>query len=118
MIVQFRQIVRRVERQRLDVEPADGAEQGIGSNHAIALRADQPRLRRNQIGLRVQDVDRGALAARGFLADALQRDRRRPHLGFRCRYRDLGAFIGDPGADCGGAGLTADMIQHLPALRR
>src|ERR1700686_4415729 len=67
MVVDLRQIVRRVERQRLDVEPADGAEQRVGGDHAIALRADQPRLRRNQILLRVQHVDRGALATGGFL---------------------------------------------------
>src|SRR5205814_5783206 len=41
---------------------------------SIALRADQPRLRRDQILLRVQHVDRGALAALRLLAHALQRD--------------------------------------------
>ena len=80
LVMHFRQIVRRIERQRLDVEPADGAEQRIGGDHAIALRADQPRFGRNQIGLRVQDVDRGALPALRLLADALQRNGRRAHF--------------------------------------
>src|SRR5450631_18196 len=71
MVVYFRQVIRRVERQRLDVEPADRAEQGVGGDHAIALRADQPCLRGNQVLLRVQHVDRGALAALRLLLHAL-----------------------------------------------
>src|SRR4029079_11781728 len=63
MVVHFRQIIRRVEAEILDVEPADRAEQGIGGDHAVALRADQPGLGQNQVLLRVQDVDGGALAA-------------------------------------------------------
>ena len=80
------------------------------------MRADQPRLRRDQILLRVQHVDRGALAALRLLAHALQRDASGTHLGFRSRHRNLGAFIGDPGADRRGAGLIADLIEHQTAL--
>src|SRR5450755_4933459 len=72
MVMYFRQIVRRVERERLDVEPADGAEQGVGGDDAVALCADQPRLGRDQVLLRVQHVDRGALAALRLLGDALK----------------------------------------------
>jgi FAD/FMN-containing dehydrogenase len=36
MVVHFRQIIRRVEAEILDVEPADRAEQGIGGDHAVA----------------------------------------------------------------------------------
>src|SRR5258706_11930816 len=60
MVVHLRQIVRRIEHQCLDVEPADGAEQRVGGDHAIALRASLhqatrsgPQSRRLS-GLRVQ----------------------------------------------------------------
>jgi len=36
MVVHFRQIIRRVEAEILDVEPADRAQQGIGGDHAVA----------------------------------------------------------------------------------
>jgi len=36
MVVHFRQIIRRVESEILDVEPADRAQQGIGGDHAVA----------------------------------------------------------------------------------
>src|SRR5467141_1210742 len=60
MVVHLRQIVRRIEHQCLDVEPADGAEPRVGGDHAIALRASLhqatrsgPQSRRLS-GLRVQ----------------------------------------------------------------
>ena len=53
----------------------------------------------------------------GFLLHALQRHGRGAHFGFGGGDRDLGAFIGDPGADRGGAGLVADLVEHQPALR-
>src|SRR6188768_1614182 len=71
MIVHFRQIVRRVEAEVLDVEPADCTEQGVGGDRAVALRADQPRLCEDQVLRRVQDVDRGALAAGRLALHAL-----------------------------------------------
>src|SRR5438034_700731 len=40
VVVHFRQIIRGVEAEIPDVEPADRAEQGIGGDHAVALRAD------------------------------------------------------------------------------
>src|SRR6476620_156053 len=109
MIVHLGQVVRRIERQRLDVEPDDGAEQRVGGDHAIALRANQARLCRDQVLLRVQNVQRSALAAGRFLAHAVERDRRGADLGFRCRHCDLGTFIGDPGTHRSGAGLVANL---------
>src|SRR4051794_33365186 len=118
MVMHLGQIVWRVESERPDVEPANRAEQCIGGDRAIALRAYQPRFGRNQVGLRVQDVDGSALAARGFLLHALERDGCRANFRFRCRHRDLGAFIGSPGADGGGPGLIANLVEHHAALRR
>ena len=43
MVVDLGRIVRSIEAERLDIEPADGAEQRIGGDHAVPLRADQPR---------------------------------------------------------------------------
>src|SRR5262249_15516526 len=43
VVVDLRRIVRGVEAERLDVEAPGGAEQRIGGDHAVALRADQPR---------------------------------------------------------------------------
>src|SRR5262249_55725369 len=74
MVMPLGQVVRRIQAQRLDVEPADGAEQGVGGDHAVALRADQARLGRDQVLLRVEHVDRGALAAGRFPLYASQRD--------------------------------------------
>src|ERR1700712_3149946 len=118
MIMYLRQIVGVIERQRLDVEPAYGAEQGIGSDDPLALGADPPRLCQDQILLRVQDVDRGALAALRFPADALQGNGCGAHFGFGSGDRDLGAFMSDPGAGSGGAGLISDLVEYEPALRR
>src|ERR1700733_4418524 len=75
MIMGLRQIIRRVERERLDVELADGAEQRVGGDHAIALRTDQPGFRRDQVGFRIQYIDGGALSALSLLLYPLQRHR-------------------------------------------
>src|SRR5215216_914742 len=116
VVVHFRQIIRRVEAEVLDVEPADGAEQGVGGDHAVALRADQTGLGQNQVLLRVQDVDGGALAAGRLPLNALQGDGCGADFGFGCGDRNLGAFVGDPGADRGGAGLVAELVEHQAAL--
>src|SRR6185312_7740333 len=112
VVVHFRQIVGRIEAEIPDVEPADCAEQGVGGDHAVALRADQAGLGQNQVLLRVQHVDGGALAAGGLSLHALQGDGGGADFGFGCGDRNLGAFIGNPGADRGGAGLVADLVQH------
>src|SRR6476619_2843765 len=57
-------VVRGVEAERLHVEPPGGAEQGIGRDHPVPLRADEAGARRHQILLRVEHVERRALAAR------------------------------------------------------
>ena len=111
------QIIGRVESERLDVEPADRAQQRIGRHHAVALRADQPRFGGDEILLRVQHIDRGALAALGLAPHAIERHRGSAHFGFRGADRDLGADIGGPGADHRGARLVADLVEHLAALR-
>src|SRR5215203_4492310 len=36
MVMHFGQVIRRVQVERLDVEPADGGKQGIGGDHAVA----------------------------------------------------------------------------------
>src|SRR5438477_5869208 len=118
MVMHFRQIVRRIETEILDVEPANRAEQGIGGDHAVALRADQASLGQNQILLRVQDIEGGTLAAGGLPLHALQGDGGGTDFGFGGGDGNLGAFIGDPGADRGGAGLAANLIQYLSALCR
>src|SRR5262249_56564454 len=62
VVVDLGRIVRGVEAERLDVEPSDGAEQRIGGDHAVSLRADQPRARGREVLLRVEDLKRRALA--------------------------------------------------------
>ena len=118
VVMHLWQVVRGVEAERLDVEPADGAEQRIGSDDAVALGADQARFGQDQVLLRVQHIDGGALAAGGFLLHAGQRHGGGADFGFGGRHRDLGAFVGDPGADGSGAGLVAHLIQYQPALRQ
>src|SRR6266850_619549 len=71
MVMHVGQVVRRIEVERLDIEPADGGKQRIGGDHAVAQRADQPRLCRDQILLRVEHVDGGALAAGRLALHAL-----------------------------------------------
>ena len=73
MVMHLGEIIRRIERERPDVESADRAEQRVGGDHAISLRADQPRLGRNQLGLRVQDVEGCALPTGGFPLHTLKR---------------------------------------------
>ena len=50
MVVHVGQVVRRIEVERLDVEPADGGQQRIGGDHAVALGADQACFRRRAAG--------------------------------------------------------------------
>src|SRR6185369_14392069 len=88
MVVHFRQVVGRVEAEVLDVEPADGAEQGVGGDHAVALRADQPGLGQYQVLLCVQDVDGGTLAAGGLPLHALQSDGGGADFGLGCSDRN------------------------------
>ena len=117
VVMDLRQIVRRMQAERFDVETADRAKQRVGGDHAIALRADQSRLGRHQILLRVEHVHGGALAALRLLADAIECDGSRAHFGFRRTDRGPRTFVGDPCGDGGGARLIADLLQHQAALR-
>src|SRR5262249_27684946 len=56
VVVDLGRIVRGVKAERLDVEPSDGAEQRIGGDHAVPLRADQPRARGREVLLGVEDL--------------------------------------------------------------
>src|SRR5262252_4665469 len=104
VVVDLGRIVWGVEAERLDVEPSDGAEQRIGGDHAVPLRADQPRARGREVLLRVEDLKRRALARLRFLLHAGERDGGRAHLRFRGGERNLRSLEGDPGAEHRGLG--------------
>jgi len=68
MVMHLGQIVWRVESERPDVEPANRAEQCIGGDRAIALRAYQPRTPSSAtVAARTSDSD----AATATLAPSL-----------------------------------------------
>src|SRR5262249_50169774 len=118
VVVDLRRIIRGVEAERLDVEPPGGAEQRIGGDHAIPLRADQPRAGGREVLLRVEDLERRALARLRFLLHAGERDGGRAYLRFRGGERNLCSLEGDPGAEHRGLGLIADELQHDAGLHR
>src|SRR5262249_35030115 len=89
VVVDLRRIVRGVEAERLDVEAPGGAEQRIGGDHAVALRADQPRAGGREVLLRVENLERRALARLRFLLHAGERDGGRAYLRFRGGERNL-----------------------------
>ena len=66
----------------------------IRGNHPVTLRADQRHARVDQFLLRVEHVERGALADTRFLAHAVERDFRRLHL----RLRRLDIALSPPRA--------------------
>src|SRR5262249_8449962 len=111
VVVDLGRIVRGVEAERLDVEPSDGAEQRIGGDHAVPLRADQPRARGREVLLRVEDLKRRALAGLRFLLHAGERDSGGPP-------RRLRPLEGAPGLRNRGLGLIADELQHDAGLHR
>src|SRR5262245_44744648 len=118
VVVDLGRIVRGVEAERLDVEPSDGAEQRIGGDHAVALRADQSRTGGREVLLGVEDLKRRALARLRFLLHAGKRDSGGAHLRFRGGERNLCPLEGDPGAQNRGLGLIADEFQHDAGLHR
>jgi hypothetical protein len=93
MVVNFGQIVGRIQPESLHVQPADCAKQRIGCDDPISLRADQARFCLYEILLRVQDVDGGALTALGLALDALQGHTCGADFGLGRAYSGLGAFV-------------------------
>src|SRR5215475_4462610 len=57
VIVNLGKIVRRVQVEVVDVEPANGAQQRVGRNHPVALRRDLPGPCVGQVLLGVEHVD-------------------------------------------------------------
>ena len=93
VVMHLGQIVRRVEAERLDVEPADRAEQRIGGDHAVARAPISRALAgiRSCCELSTSTVVRWPPAPRAA-RPAARRSRR--ELRTRGRDRDLGAFVG------------------------
>ena len=117
VIMDVRQVIRRVEVERVHVKPTDRTQERIGRNDAVSLRHDLPGARIGQVLLSVQDIDSGALAALRFTPDPLKRHICRTHLGFGRAERDLGALIGYPGTNYRSAGLIPDLLEDKAALR-
>ena len=78
-------------------QPARRRQERIGGDHPVALRADQRHAGVDQLLLRVEHVERGALADAGFLAHAVQRDLGGVHLGLGRLDLRLGGFELAPG---------------------
>src|ERR1700730_6377128 len=118
VVMDLGRIVRSIEGERLDIEPADGAEQRIGGDHAVSLGADQPRAGGREVLLRVEHIERRALARLRFLLHAGERDAGSAHLRLRGGERNFRPLESDPGAQNRGLGLTADELQHDAGLHR
>ncbi len=72
MIVNFRQIVRRVETERADIEAANCTQECVGCNYAIALRQNLAGARCGKILLGIKHVDGGALSRLRLAPHALR----------------------------------------------
>src|SRR4030095_5585210 len=81
-----------------------------------ALRGHQRDARVDQLLLRVEDVERGALADAGFLAYAVERDLRRGHLRLRGLDLRLRGLELTPRLHDGGARLVAGGVEIDPPL--
>ena len=82
------------------------------------LRGDERDARVDQRLLRVQHVERGALAGLGFLAHAVQRDFRCRHLRLRRLHLRLAGDQLSPRRDDVGAGLVAGLFENQALLRQ
>src|SRR6516164_565706 len=88
LVVHVRVIDRHPQSQHLRRQPSHRRQKREGSNYPVALRAYQRHPRVNQFLLRVQHIERGALANARFLAHPIQCDLGRLHL--RLRRLDIG----------------------------
>src|SRR6266478_1753931 len=116
VIMNFRQIVRRVEIQDMNVEASDGAQQRVGRDYAVTLACNQPCARVGQVLLRIENIDRGALTSRGLAPYALERDGGCAYFGLCRRERYLRSFIAHPCAGGCGSCLVSDLFEHHAAL--
>ena len=74
MIMNFRQVVRRVEIQDVNVEASDSAQQRVRCDYAITLACNQPGAGAGEILLGVENVDCGTLTSGGLAPYALERN--------------------------------------------
>ena len=88
MIVHAGIVGRNVQSDDLGRQASDRGKQGVGSDHPVTLGADQRHACVDQFLLRVEDVERGALADTRLFAHAVERNFRRLHL--RLRRIDIG----------------------------
>src|SRR6516165_919452 len=88
LVVHVRVIDRHPQSQHLRRQPSHRRQKREGSNYPVALRAHQRHPRVHQFLLRVQHIERGALANARFLAHPVQCDLGRLHL--RLRRLDIG----------------------------
>ena len=91
----------------MDRQPPDSRQQAVGIDDLVVLRGDELDPRVEQRLLRVEDVERGALADLGLLAHAGERDFRRFDLRLRGAQDAARILIRAPGRDHRGADLVA-----------
>src|SRR6266516_3640006 len=99
------------QAQHLRRQPAHGGKQVIGGDHAVMLRGHQRDAGVHQRLLGVEDVERGALADAGLLANAVERHFRGSDLGLRGGNLRLGRLELAPCLHHGLPGLVADQIE-------
>ena len=99
-------------------QPADRIQHRIGRHHAIMLRGDQRDARVDQRLLRVEHVERGALAGLGFFAHAVERDLGGRDLRLRRCTCALPASNWPHAVHDVGAGLVAGCFEVEALLRQ
>src|SRR3954449_9706996 len=107
-----------VEAEDLRRQKADRVEHRIGRHHAVMLGSDERHARVDQRLLRVEHVQRGALAGLGFLAHTVERDLGGRNLRLRGLHLRLAGFQLAPGLHDVGAGLIACGFEIQTLLRQ